>query len=379
MNVPTLYKGMMRELIHASSSIRTTTKESRIRARNDVEAMERWLDEYFDKATTFRSYKKEAERFLVWCSLRSLMLADLKREDADEYIDFLRDPQPREIWCGPRRKRNDESSVTWYPFNGPLSPTAIKTAVAILNSFLSYLVDAKYLDFNPFSLIRRKTRFKRDLDEQSLIIKERILVDEEWQALLQTIDEEDDSSTLLLFKKERLRFLIGSLYFLGLRLEEFAQAQWCDFKKLNGKWWFFVRGKGDRLGKIPVNAHYLHTIMHYRNAIGLAPVPENEARALVTSFEKNTALSSRQISNIIKELSLKAAKKFATTSISHQKLIQFSAHWLRHLSASRQDLVGISLTHIKENLRHINEQTTRIYVHAYDEERHKDMEKLTLR
>ena len=44
-----------------------------------------------------------------------------------------------------------------------------------------------------------------------------------------------------------------------------------------------------------------------------------------------------------------------------------------------QDRVGISFKEIRANLRHENDETTRRYVHAWDEERAQEMQKLTLR
>jgi integrase len=84
------------------------------------------------------------------------------------------------------------------------------------------------------------------------------------------------------------------------------------------------------------------------------------------------------MSNILKALAIKAADKFAKDSPSYEKLLRFSPHWLRHLSASRQDLAGISFTNIMSNLRHQNESTTRLYVHAEDHVRHQEMEKLRI-
>jgi hypothetical protein len=62
-----------------------------------------------------------------------------------------------------------------------------------------------------------------------------------------------------------------------------------------------------------------------------------------------------------------------------KKLKKFSAHWLRHLSASMQDRSGIAFKHIRANHRHENDETTRRYVHALDLDRHQDMQKLALR
>jgi site-specific recombinase XerD len=351
--------------------------QCRIRASNDVEAIERWLDEYFDKPTTFRAYKKEAERFLVWCvTERNTSLSELKREDVLAYGEFLKNPMPKEKWCGPRRQKSP--SGHWYPFSGSLSESAIRTSMASLNSLMRYLVDACYLEFNPFILVKSKNRFTAKVEE-AILVQERILQDDEWHELLKTLEEEPEANDLEKFKKHRLRFLVSILFFLGLRIDELARAIWSDCRKIDGLWWFFVRGKGNRLGKIPINSQLLETIIFYRHVTGKTPVPAPEDTSpLIFGVNKDQALSVRQMSNLLKELSLKAAEKFPKNSSSFQRLMRFSPHWLRHLSASHQDRAGISFTHIKSNLRHQNEQTTRIYVHAHDTDRHMDMEKLKI-
>lgn len=357
---------------------RPETDECRIRANNDAEAIERWLDEYFDRPATFRTYKKEAERFLVWCvTSRSTSLWNLNREDVVAYQEFLKNPMPKEKWCGSRRRKGAHGP--WYPFAGPLSDSAIKTAMASLNSLMTYLVEARYLDFNPFTLVKSKNRFRPKADQRAFEVHERILEDGEWKALLDTIEEEPADDAMMKYKKDRLRFLFKILFFLGLRIDELCRATWQDCKKIDGLWWFFVLGKGNRLGKIPINSQLLQEIMSYRHALEKAPMPRaDDPSPLIARFNSQKALSVRQMSNLIKDIAIKTAQKFPEGSPSHRKLLRFSPHWLRHLSASKQDQAGISFTNIKSNLRHQNEQTTRIYVHAYDTDRHREMEKLRI-
>ncbi len=348
----------------------------KIRAQNDVEAVQRFLDEYFDKPTTFRSYKKETDRFLVWClKQQKTSLSAFDRDDVEDYIKFLQDPKPREIWCG-----GDQGQSKWRPFRGPLGESAIKTSLTILNSMMTYLLQANYLDHNPFALIRRKQKFSNNLNDIAITINERILNEEEWQAILcvlNNIREEDDK--IEKFKKNRLKFLVYTLYFLGLRIDELSRSTWNAFRKINDKWWFFIRGKGDKLGKVPINTSYLSSVISFRHFLKLPPLPlESENSFLIPNIHNTHGLTVRQMSNLLKELSLKAAQNFSPESLSHKKLKRFSPHWLRHLSASRQDLAGISFTNIKSNLRHQNEQTTRQYVHAHDDDRHKEMELLRI-
>lgn len=286
----------------------------------------------------------------------------------------MKNPQPREKWCGPKGGRN---KLSWKPFSGPLGENALRCALTILNSMMSYLVDAGYVEFNAFSLVRRKNRLKDKLSGNRFTIEERILTEEEWQTFLSVMHDLPETTLEEQHKKQRLVFLVSILYFLGLRIDELAHAQWSNFRQLNGKWWFFVRGKGDKLGKIPVNHHLWQAVIKFRYHLKLAPVPHEEDHSpIIPSLTKtNKALTTRQMSNLLKELALLTAIRLKDKPHSEKKLARFSPHWLRHLSASRQDLAGISFTHIKENLRHQNEQTTRHYVHAFDNERHKEMEK----
>ena len=48
-------------------------------------------------------------------------------------------------------------------------------------------------------------------------------------------------------------------------------------------------------------------------------------------------------------------------------------------SASMQDRAGIEFKHIRANHRHENDKTTDRYVHAIDQDRHQDMQKLNFR
>lgn len=290
----------------------------------------------------------------------------------------MRNPEPKETWCGPKGGRKSDHKI-WRPFSGPLGDSAIKTALAILNSLMTYLQTAAYIEFNPFSLVRHKNKIKDQLQSNQFTIEERILDDREWRAILMSLEEQPDSNELEIAKKERLIFLLTILYFLGLRIDELARSQWANFRKQHNKWWFFVLGKGGRLGKIPVNSQLLQAIIKFRHSQGLAPLPlEHENKPIISSLSKpEQALTTRHMSNLLKSLAIKAAQKFSHQPQVMKKLLRFSPHWLRHLSASRQDLAGIAFTNIKQNLRHQNEQTTRLYVHAHDDQRHLEMEKLS--
>lgn len=353
--------------------------QCKIRANNDYEAIQCWLNEYKHKETTFRTYQKESERFLLWSIYQKQKnLSLLDRDDIESYLTFLDDPQPRDLWCaklgGRGCKRGDPN---WRPFVGPLSHGAKMTAISSIDSLLNYLVDARYLTFNPMSLIRKK-RFKvKSVIASEFALHARILTLDEWHAMLDTLEHYPESSIAEKNEKERLKFIIAILYFLGLRINELVTHHWNAFRKVDDRWWFYVMGKGDKMARIPVNNELLRAMIHYRSHLKRAPYPaENEDHPLIASFTTGRAITSRQINKLLKLLAIKTGKKHTEKA---EKLKGFSAHWLRHLSATMQDKAGISFKNIRANHRHENDETTRRYVHALDLDRHEDMQKLSLR
>jgi len=353
-----------------------------IDANTDLEAMRAWLREYESSAATKRAYEKEVQRFLLWCTVeKKKTLAELSRQDFEDYFSFLKNPIPRDFWCGsPSGKKRPRGTAGWRPFVGPLSPRAAQAALSILSSFMSYVVDASYIDKNPLSLIRRKGRFfGASATERGLEVASRILEDDEWAAFLSAVGELPESNARERLEKARVRLIVATLFLLGLRVEELASHSWMAFREVRGAWWFFVRGKGSKLAKIPVNQSLMAEVRAFRALLGKAPDPlPDETSPVIPALTHEKGLSSRQISKILKAMAQRAADTFVGEPHKKKKLLAFSPHWLRHLSASMQDRVGIEFKHIRANHRHERDDTTRLYVHANDQERHQDMTKLTI-
>lgn len=362
-------------------SNREKEERSQIHAQNDYEAIQCWLNEYQKKATTYRTYQKEAERLLLWSVYQCQKpISSLNRDDFENYFLFLDNPEPQHIWCardqGGGRKRGDPG---WRPFTKGLSFSAKQTAISCIDSLFSYLVDARYLAFNPLTLIRKK-HSRRFSQMESFALQERMLTLEEWHSMLDTMESLPEQEIFQKLEKERLRFIVNVLYFLGLRIHELSTHTWNSFRKIENDWWFYVMGKGDKLGMIPVCDELLRAVVVYRACLKKSPYPSpNEASPLISSLANNKAITPRQINKILKKLALETSKKFEDKPEIIKKLKKFSAHWLRHLSASMQDRVGIQFKHIRANHRHENDETTRRYVHAINRERHKDMQKLKLK
>ncbi|MDQ2696765.1 MAG: integrase, partial [Pseudomonadota bacterium] len=246
-------------------------------ADNDLQAIQVWLAEFRGSPRTQRHYRKEAERLLLWALLeRGKALSSLTREDCLAYEDFLADPQPRPRWCGPKAPR---FSPRWRPFRGPLSPSSRRTALLIVNSLFGYLVKAGYLAGNPLALRRR-----RDANSRQPQV-ERYLEQDQWQALLATVEEMPKDTPRQRRHYERTRFLVALLYLLAPRVSEVASHTMGSFVEVRGRWWWQVTGKGNREGRVPVNSDMLRALEDYRRSLGLPALPEpGETTPLVLSL-----------------------------------------------------------------------------------------------
>jgi site-specific recombinase XerD len=341
-------------------------QECLIDAHNDLQAVQSWLAQYSDKNTTFVRYKIEADRFLLWCIYEAgKSLSQLKVEDFTKYIEFLGNTPA--IWCTSvgEIRVSGNGKANWRPFVGALSNSAKSTAIKIVNSLMNYLVDAIYLRANPLKLIKQKSKFDIKSEENKYNIWSKILDDQEWQAVQQTLQDLPENTDFEKDHKFRMQFIFACMYFLGLRISEFTNSYWNAFKDHQGAWWFFVRGKGDKLGHIPVNSQLLEIVKNYRAYLGKSVFPsDNETGYLIISKKTNKELSIKRIYNLIKEIGAQAAEKFAVDSMSYQKLLALSPHSLRHLNASHQSKAGVPMQIIKENAeddaRHASIQNLKI-------------------
>lgn len=345
-----------------------------IAANDDLEAVRCWLAEFHDSPHTFRNYRKEVERLLLWCTLElQKPLSSLMREDLARYEAFLADPQPRDRWCGPRVPRDNPA---WRPFEGPLQPASRRQVLVILNSLFSYLVAAGYLAANPIALIRRRNRIAKS-DATTV---ERFLDQELWQYVMGFIDTLPRETSGQRMRQERVRFLFSFLYLLGPRLSEIATHTMGSFVESRGKWWWRVTGKGEKEAKIPVNQEMLVALERYRTFLGFAPLPTpDEETPLVLSVGATRGVTANMIYRIVKDVLARAAEALDTMEPHKaQKLRQASTHWLRHTAITHQADAGIELRYLNKSARHSKLETTAIYLHAEDDAWHEAMEKHTL-
>jgi len=348
----------------------TTPQNSLIQANSDSEAVLAWLAEYAQRPATLRSYRKEAERFLLWLASRGQTLASIKRGDVHDYRRFLAQPHPAAQWIGPPLPR---SHAQWRPFNGPLSEASIQHAFTILGGLYSYLNHAGHLAGNPF-------RLHKPPRERSQPALERFLERDAWAHVCDTLAQLPDDSPRAIAQRERALWVFSLLYLSGARRSEASQAVMGDIFEKRGRWWWRVNGKTG-VADIPVSDALLAALQRYRQHLGLPALPTpGETTPLIGKLAGSQAMqqgiSDKALYLIVKEVMQRAAERAEAPLRS--TLQQASTHWLRHTAASHQLDAGLSLLMVSQNLRHRSIQTTRRYLHSEDDARHDAMQLLGL-
>lgn len=364
---------------------RSNPEYCQIDARDDIQAIKLWLAEFHDSPNTLSSYRKEAERLLLWANGQDepRAISGLTRDDFMRYERFLADPQPASKWVGPPLPR---SNPNWKPFTwrkvapsgdgnegnerrGGLSPSSRAQAMDVIRSMFGYLHKVGYLSINP---VASKTKKRMRSVQRKQI--QRFLPYDTWEYLLDFIERMPKDSVSERRHYHRVRWLFCLLYLTRARRSEIAAARMSDIYRddTDGLWYFKVMGKGLKERDIPVSDELLKEFMAYRQFLGKTPLPSlNDDRPLVLSVTGRSGLTPKAVYLIIKEVCFRAAETLRETypddpvqADRANRLAMATTHWLRHTSATHFVDAGGDLRVIQETLGHSNIQTTMIYQHA---------------
>ncbi|NIC03955.1 tyrosine-type recombinase/integrase [Billgrantia bachuensis] len=348
------------------------SRTARIAAGSDAEAVAQWLAEFRASPQTLRAYRREAERLLLWLEHQRRSLGELRRHDLDAYEAFLASPTPRQLWVGPPRPRH---APDWRPFRGPLSPASRRQSLIILQGMFTWLVEAGWVNHNPFRLMRDK---RRRLDNRQAGIErylERTLWEWLWQWL--TRPQQVNVSARERYLRHRRIMIFGFAYLLAPRISEMAAARMGDFFRREGRWWWRVVGKGGKTARIPVPDDMLVLLGNWREVLGLAPAPRpGEEGAVLRGLDGQRGLGDNQLYRLIRDafhqaadaLEAEAGEK-AMSQVT--RLREATPHWLRHTALTHQAQAGVELRYLASTARHSRLDTTAQYLHAEDEEWHR--------
>lgn len=349
-------------------------------ARNDHEAVLAWLAMYVDTPTTLSNYRKEVERLLMWCiQQRRKPLSALTHEDMLVYQHFLSDPQPAGVWVQQGAKRVGRKSPEWRPFLGPLGPASIKVAMSIINSMMSWLVQAGYLAGNPLGLSKRRKK------KQASVHAERFLSKSDWAEVRKTIEGMCSGDQKERKHGVRARWVFSLLFIAGIRASELTSARMNDFfqrRDMEGKmrWWLRVTGKGEKVRLVPVTTELLSELMAYRQECGLARLPSHgDERPILLPLKgvSKDGVTRATLHNIVKAVMRATAARVRTEGREEEaaSLDAVSAHFLRHTAATNLLSSGVPLVEVRDTLGHASIETTSKYLHSEEDARHESTER----
>lgn len=358
-------------------------------ANNDLAAINAWLANFVDHAHTIRSYRKEAERFLLWSLFEvGKPISSLSTEDCQGYQRFLGDvgkavdPWPwrtqESQWVGRKAPR---WSLAWRPFAGPLAAPSRALSVSVVKALLEWLTEQNYLRANPWRGI------KPPADATPKIRANHSLTIEQWQAVMAMCDKMERSEAYY-----RLRFILLCGYWTGFRLSELAAMTISDgdspgFRRApDGDGYDIeVVGKRNKLRSVPMAEDALLALMDYLECRGFGRNPGEwlPGTPLIATLGSDVQwsqvpgvkVSAATLYRVLKEHFIRVSRGMDTLwDVDH--LARASTHWLRHTHATHALQAGAEIYAVQENLGHASVATTAIYSHAGHKVRKAAIEKM---
>lgn len=373
-----------------------------ISAKNDLEAVRAYLYRYRGREKTHRAYRKELERFLLWCVLeRKVALSSVLTEECEAYKDFLAHIPPS--WTGPKVRRD---SVQWRPFVDTLEPESQRYAIQVLRTFFEWLVAVRYLGGNPWitvadpAVAQRELplRLEKALPQQlwALLAEEGGLLDRVSQGEVFCGNRHPRYATQL--SQYRLaRAAILLLGYSGLRREEAANATRNYLKPVPGKamWELAVLGKRNKWRTVYLPDRAINAIrVHWadrghdfddpvQDTALISPVvvpssPQAGAKHLdaVPSNLTGNGFTPDGLARVVKSALLRLSQDDTMNLTLDERLIllEVAPHALRHTFASSA-AKDLSLEVLRDLLGHASLNTTSIYVRAERQRRIEEVSK----
>ncbi len=345
---------------------------------------------YQGSEDTFKSYRRELERFCQWCWIyKQERILQQNRTTLTHYFQFVQNPP--KSWISkqhyPRFDTEDNVRVPnpdWRPFmqrtntkqqaskvSYQMSQSALRACMASISTFYTYLLQENHVSANPVMNIRQKSQFLQKLQQERITRK---LSDTQWHKLVEVVHEQVKQDA----RYVRHRFLIAAFYLLGLRISELSETAWHHpkmsdfFRDGNDRWWFKTVGKGNKYREVAVPNELLVHLRDYRQALGLSALPTpQENTPLVPKYRGQGGIGTRQLRKMIQEVF-----DMTTESLQNQGhnseadfLKEATVHWLRHTAISH-DVQQRPREHVRDDAGHRSVSVTDRYIEIDLEARH---------
>ena len=352
-------------------------------AETDAQAIQAWLACYEDRPKTLDTYKRDIERFWLWCLVQKRKpLSSITSMDCAEYKRFLEAPPADWI----QERPEPRSSERWRPFRGKLSASSQKQALTIISICFESLVSDGYLIGNPMTGTLKKSKLKRAATKT-----DRGFTLPQWNWIWACTSQVRD-----VVRRERLRLTLKLLVTTGLRLDELTRARRGDLSHVQVEddpmapdtgekaWILDVVGKGDVEREVPVPDDVVAMIdAHMRRYVALAgerwqdldqaavaalPLVAQVSHPVGSSLGGRVAITPLERSGVYRMLKryfqFVAKQGVAAGRLDGPQFLKASTHWLRHTFGKLSVASGTPLDVVKEAMGHASLSTTSIYTTA---------------
>jgi integrase len=352
-----------------------------ISARNDLEAINSYLNRYKGLVHTERAYRKELERFILWCALVACKpMSSLLVDDCEAYKHFLRAPLSE--FCG---RRTVKTSKRWKPFaDEPMGAASQKQALLVLRGAFDWFVKVRYLAGNPWAAVKDPTVIKQAEEIQI----DRALTRSAWNTVVDVLTERASAP-----ENWQDRVALSAILLMGdsgLRRSEVAGARRHNMKPsrhVDGVWMLAVLGKRSKVRKVPVSQRTIEALRaHWRDRdlsfdeqsddlplLSPIVVPGTDAAKLRHAAGKAHGYYHNSLYNVVTS-ALRRVRDYAVSSsqmdvplFTLEDLAQLentSPHAFRHTFGTLAVEDEMPIVVAQDILGHASASTTSIYVKA---------------
>lgn len=370
-----------------------------LEAVDDLSAIQAWLAARAGNPNTQGVYRKEAERFLLWCTLeKEIAMSSVGLQEASDYLRWLeqlgrlsdkdwarRWKLPQHDWIG--AKNTPRENENWRPFNSALSHTSRKMSMTVVRQLFNFLKKTGYIIYNPFDQISTKVPYLEG-EGAPKAFADRSFTEDQWQTIYQYFESQDDDE-----RHARMAVILMLGKGLGLRASEMLQARagWIVERRIDNDTITVIEvvGKGDKVRRLPLQPEQVAIINHYFSMRGLAHLGIADAEtpllsslgrgrknALKEGQAKTTSLSRSGLYRTLEDFLAEVASHVESTRpLDAAKFRASSTHWLRHTFATTA-LREMPVNVVQNAMGHASVGTTSRYLTPEESEVARAMRKL---
>lgn len=369
-----------------------------------------WLLESRFNDNNYKTYRSELTCFLNWCfDVEQASPITLTRRSINYYVQYCLAPPKTLIayrnvaqFVMNKEWAERQPNPLWRPFLGKkqdgvelpyrMTDATLKTKIAILSSFYSYLINEEVTERNPAVMWMRHSRFGSQpavvagLDDAEEV---RVFSDLQWSYVMTTARHLAQTEPQ---RQQRTLFLVSLMYGCYLRISEVAARPgfspvMSQFRRDShtGIWSFHIPiSKGGKKRTVAVSTELLEALKAYRQSLNLSPLPSpTDATPLFIRHKAagrgrdqgllNANLGVRQLRDLLNELISHAAEQATSDGFEHDADVMrtLTVHSIRHTGITHDiNLNGRPLSHVQADAGHDSIDTTSQYLHTGQIERH---------